>query len=238
MKGVVLAGGRGTRLRPMTKIMNKHVLPVYDEPMIFYPVRTLIDNGISEILVISTPEHIGGYIQLLEAEFDAEFSYRVQDEPAGIAHAIQLAEDFVDDRFAVVLGDNLVIDDLQPDIERFSESDDDAMIFLKEVSDPSRYGVAEVDDDDVVRLKEKPEDPETNLAVVGLYLYTADVFEEIPSLTASDRGELEVTDLNRRYLEEDSLSYGTLGGQWFDVGTPEGLFRASQFVRQHESDDE
>jgi len=232
MKGVVLAGGRGTRLRPMTDVMNKHVLPVYDEPMIFYPVRTLIDNGISEILVISTPEHIGGYIQLLEEEFDADFSYKVQKSPEGIAHAVRLAEDFVDDRFAVVLGDNIVIDDLSASIERFEASDSDCMIFLKEVSDPSRYGVAEVAGDEVVDITEKPAEPETNNAVIGLYLYTDEVFDRIPDLNKSDRGELEITDLNESYLDDGRLTYSVLDGEWFDVGTPDGLLKASRFVAE------
>jgi len=222
----------------MTKIMNKHVLPVYDQPMIFYPVQTLLDNGIDEILVISAPDYIGGYIQLLEDEFDADFSYRVQEAPAGIAHAIQLAEDFVDDRFAVVLGDNVVMDDLSDSIERFRATEDDCMIFLKEVSDPSRYGVAEVDGDRVVELREKPDVPRTNLAVIGLYLYTADVFEKIPRLTRSDRGELEVTDLNRLYMEADRLTYAELDGQWFDVGTPDGLLKASNFVEKQRTRDD
>ena len=232
MKGVVLAGGRGTRLRPMTEIMNKHVLPVYDEPMIFYPVRTLIDNGISEILIISTPEHIGGYIQLLESEFDADFSYKVQVEPAGIAHAVRLAEDFVDDRFAVVLGDNIVMDDLNDTFAAFETGQEDCMIFLKEVADPSRYGVAEVDGEEVVELREKPEEPQTNLAVIGMYLYTEDVFDRIPQLSKSDRGELEITDLNRTYMEEGNIAYSELDGQWFDVGTPDGLLKASNVVKE------
>lgn len=236
MKGVVLAGGRGTRLRPMTDIMNKHVLPVYDEPMIFYPVRTLINNGISEILVISTPEHIGGYIQLLESEFDADFSYKVQKEPAGIPHAIRLAEEFVHDRFAVILGDNIVIDDLRPRMQEFAENDEKSMVFLKKVSDPSRYGVAEVENGRVVSLREKPDTPETNLAVVGLYLYTDDIFEKIPKLSRSDRGELEITDINRMYLESDDLSYAELEGEWFDVGTPDGLLAASNFVKKRKTD--
>jgi glucose-1-phosphate thymidylyltransferase len=230
MKGVVLAGGKGTRLRPMTKVMNKHVLPVYDKPMIFYPVRTLVENGISEILVISTPEHIGGYIQLLEDEFDANFSYKVQESPEGIAHAVHLAEDFVDDRFVVVLGDNVVIDDLSSSIERFEAGDSDCMIFLKEVSDPSRYGVAEVQGDEVVDIKEKPAEPETNDAVIGLYLYTDEVFDRIPDLTKSERGELEITDLNKSYLDDGRLTYSELDGEWFDVGTPDGLLKASRFV--------
>jgi glucose-1-phosphate thymidylyltransferase len=233
MKGVVLAGGRGTRLQPMTEIMNKHVLPVYDEPMIFYPVRTLLNNDITDILVVSTPEFIGGYIELLESEFDAEFTYRVQSEPGGIAHAMRLAEDFVDDRFAVILGDNIVINDLSESISKFVGSEKDCMIFLKEVSDPSRYGVAEVDDQEVVRLKEKPDSPRTNLAVIGLYLYTDDVFDKIPKLTESNRGELEVTDLNKMYIEDDNIVYTELDGEWFDVGTPDGLLKASNFIKRN-----
>lgn len=238
MKGVVLAGGRGTRLRPMTDIMNKHVLPVYDEPMIFYPVRTLINNGISEIMVISTPEHIGGYIQLLESEFDADFSYKVQKEPEGIAHAISLAEEFVEDRFAVILGDNIVIDNLQPKIQEFADGEKDSMIFLKKVSNPSRYGVAEVEDGKVVGLREKPDTPETNLAVVGLYFYTKDVFEKIPTLSKSDRGELEITGVNQLYLDDDNLAYSELSGEWFDVGTPDGLLAASNFIKERQADSE
>lgn len=235
MQGVVLAGGRGTRLRPMTEIMNKHVLPVYDEPMIFYPVRTLINNGVSDILVISTPEHIGGYIQLLESEFEANFSYKVQEEPAGIAHALQLAEDFVSQEFAVILGDNIVIDDISEDIDEFTESEKGSMIFLKSVSQPSRYGVAETDAGAIRDIKEKPESPQTNLAVVGLYFYTPDVFEKIPKLSKSDRGELEITDLNRMYIQEDDIEFRKLEGEWFDVGTPDGLLNASKFMKEQKT---
>lgn len=232
MKGVVLAGGKGTRLRPMTNVVNKHVLPVYDEPMIFYPVRTLIQSGINEIMVISTPEDIGRYIQLLEEEFDAQFSYRVQKEPEGIAHALSLAKDFVDTTVAVFLGDNIVIENLEKEFEAFEDGDAKAKIFLSEVSEPSRYGIAEVADDEIVSLNEKPNEPQSNNAVIGLYLYTADVFEMIPRLERSDRGEYEITDVNKQYLSEDNLDYAILDTEWFDVGTPEGMHKASQYVRE------
>jgi len=234
MKGVILAGGKGTRLRPMTGVVNKHVLPVYDEPMIFYPVRTLLQNGIDEIMIISTPVDIGRYIQLLEKEFDADFFYRVQKEPEGIAHALSLAEDFVEDTVAVMLGDNILLDDVSSEFAAFEDSNDDGKIFLKEVSEPSRYGIAEVTDGELVQLKEKPEDPSSNYAIIGLYLYTADVFEVIPNLQKSDRGEYEITDVNTHYLGEGVLDHATVDGNWFDVGTPEGIFKASQYVRNEE----
>lgn len=231
MKGVVLAGGKGSRLQPMTGVVNKHVLPVYDDPMIFYPVRTLLRSGIDDILVISTPEDIGRYIQLLEEEFSANFSYRVQKEPKGIAHALGLAADFVDDTVAVMLGDNIILEDLNTEFATFEEGDESAMILLNEVSDPSRYGIAEVTDGTLHTLNEKPEHPESNFAIIGLYLYTSDVFNVIPDLEKSDRGEYEITDVNNHYLNTGSLDYEIIRGEWFDVGTPEGMFRAAQHVR-------
>lgn len=234
MKGVVLAGGTGTRLRPMTHVVNKHILPVYDEPMIFYPVRTLINNGIDEILLVSTPEDIGRYITLLEAEFDVDFTYRVQSEPGGIAHALRLAEDFTDDSIAVILGDNIVRDDLSASFESFEASGSGAQIFLKEINDPARYGVAEIEQGSVTRLVEKPDDPASQNAIIGLYLYHGDVFEKIEQIEPSDRGELEITDVNELYLDADDLDHELITGEWFDVGTPEGLYRASTAVRRDE----
>ncbi|MDY6777483.1 MAG: sugar phosphate nucleotidyltransferase, partial [Candidatus Nanohaloarchaea archaeon] len=237
MKGVVLAGGRGTRLRPMTYVVNKHILPVYDEPMIFYPVKTLADNGIKDILVISGPEHIGKYIQLLEEEFDnVNFSYKVQKEPKGIAHALKLAEGFVDDQLAMVLGDNIVMDDLQAPFKEFEESDAGAKIYLQEVDQPARYGIATVEGDKITKIVEKPESPQSNLAVAGIYLYENDVFEKIDRIDPSERGELEITDVNQLYIDEDALSYGMIDGFWFDAGTPEGLFKASQHVREYKKE--
>jgi len=226
MKGVVLAGGRGTRLRPMTRIVNKHVLPIYDKPMMYYPVQTLVSAGIDEILVISNAEHIGKYIELLEGEdFDADFQYLVQSEPNGIAHAVSLAEGFVDDQFAVVLGDNIILEDVS---ESISLNDESAKILLKQVDEPTAYGVAQVRNGRVESLKEKPESPQSDLAVIGLYIYDNSVFDIIRDLEPSDRGEYEITDVNQRYVEREELAYEEIDDKWFDAGTPEGLFKASR----------
>jgi len=232
MKGVVLAGGKGTRLQPMTHVVNKHVLPIYDEPMIFYPVRTLLQSDIEDIMIVSTPGDIGRYIQLLEDEFEANFSYRVQKKPAGIAHALQLAENFVDDKIAVMLGDNIVLGDLSDAFEAFERGSESAKIFLKEVTEPSRYGIAKLSGETVEALREKPENPQSNYAIIGLYLYTSEVFEVIPELEPSDRGEYEITDVNERFLEKGELDYEIINSRWFDVGTPEGIFKASRYVRE------
>jgi len=232
MKGVVLAGGRGTRLRPMTRVVNKHVLPVYDKPMIYYPVNTLISAGIDEILVISNAEHIGKYIELLEEEdFNADFQYLVQSEPKGIAHAVSLAEDFVDDEFAVVLGDNIILGETSDNI---ALEDENAKILLKQVDEPTAYGVAQVRDGQVKSLKEKPETPQSDLAVIGLYIYDDYVFDIIRDLEPSERGEYEITDVNKRYVERDELAYDEIDNKWFDAGTPEGLFEASREVREQQ----
>lgn len=234
MKGVILAGGRGTRLRPMTNVVNKHLLPVYDEPLIYYPIKTLLNAGIEDILIISDPEYIGRYIELLENDFeDINFSYRVQNDPKGIAHAVGIAEDFVDDKFAVMLGDNIILGDLSEQITEFEESDSDAKIFLKEVDEPARYGIAEVEKDKVVNLEEKPDDPSSNKAVIGLYLYDKDVFSKIDQIEPSDRGEYEITDVNNLYVKEDKMEAGVVENKWFDAGTPDGLYKASKFAREH-----
>lgn len=232
MKGVILAGGTGTRLRPMTHVVNKHILPVYDKPVIYYPVETLLRSGIDDIMVISTPEAIGRYIQLLEADFDAEFRYRVQKEPKGIADALSLADDFVDDSVAVILGDNIILDDLSEEFNQFEQDDSEGKIFLKSVDRPSRYGIAELEDDEIVGVSEKPDNPESNYAITGLYVYDAEVFNVIPELEPSDRGEYEITDVNNTFLNRGTLSYELIDSKWFDVGTPEGLFRASEYVRE------
>lgn len=214
----------------MTNVVNKHVLPVYDEPIIYYPVKTLLRSGVEDIMVVSTPESIGRYIRLLEEEFDANFRYRVQKEPRGIADALMLAEDFVDDTVAVMLGDNIVFDDLSNVFRAFRDDGASAKIFLKEVTEPSRYGVAELDDG-IVALTEKPADPRSNHAIIGVYLYDRSVFDVIPTLEPSDRGEYEITDVNEVYLERGDLDYEVIDSEWFDVGTPEGMFKASAFVR-------
>lgn len=235
MKGVVLAGGRGTRLRPTTRVVNKHVIPIYDEPMIYYPVKTLVSAGIDEILVVSNADHIGKYIELLENEdhIGADFTYKVQSEPRGIAHAVSLARDFVDEDFAVILGDNVILDGQAVELAPLGDGEG-ARIFLTEVDEPSAYGVAAVDDGDVLTIEEKPDTPESSLAIIGLYVYTPDVFDVIADLEPSERGEYEITDVNRSYLRRGSLVYQPFDGEWFDAGTPEGIFRASRFVRESE----
>lgn len=238
MKGVILAGGRGTRLRPMTNVVNKHLLPVYDEPLIYYPIKTLLNAGIEDILIISDPEYIGRYIELLEEDFeDVNFSYRVQNEPKGIAHAVSIAEDFVDDKFAVMLGDNIILGDLSGQIREFDKNDSKAKVFLKEVDQPARYGIAEVEDGRVVDMEEKPENPSSNKAVIGLYLYDKDVFSKIDEIEPSDRGEYEITDVNNLYVKEGKMKSGIVQNEWFDAGTPEGLFKASKYAREHKSQD-
>lgn len=215
----------------MTHVVNKHILPVYDEPVIYYPVRTMLRSGIEDIMVISTPEDIGRYIQLLEDDFDAEFRYRVQKQPKGIADALSLASDFVEDNAVVMLGDNIILDDLSEQFTQFREGDRIGKIFLKEVDRPSRYGVANLSDGQIDEIIEKPDEPASNYAVTGLYAYTADVFDIISDLEPSDRGEYEITDVNKVLLEEDDLEYSVIDSKWFDVGTPEGLFKASKHVR-------
>lgn len=229
MKGVVLAGGSGTRLQPVTNVLNKHVIPIYDVPMIYYPVNTLLNAGIDEILVISNADHLGKYVQLLENEFDANFQYKVQSDPKGIAHAVSLAEDFVEDKFTVILGDNIIVGDVADKIRSF---DTGARIFLTNVNNPTAYGVASVKDGKVTQLKEKPDNPNSDLAAIGLYVYTSQVFDVISEINLSDRGEYEITDVNKRYIEQNSLGYSVFDGDWYDAGTPEGLFDASKCVRE------
>jgi len=215
----------------MTNVVNKHVLPLYENPMIYYPVRTLLNAGIDDIMVISSPDYIGKYIELLEAEFDANFTYKVQSEPAGIAHAVRLAEDYVDDKFAVILGDNIIFDDVSDSVADFQTQESGARIFLHEVDDPSAYGVATIKDEKVTSLLEKPDNPQSDKAVIGLYLYNTDVFGIIDGIDPSDRGELEITDVNKHYVEENELTYGYVSDAWFDAGTPEGLYQAATHAR-------
>lgn len=234
MKGVVLAGGSGTRLRPVTRVINKHILPLYKNPMIFYPVETLLNSGITDIMVISSPDYIGKYIELLDAEFDADFTYKVQSEPKGIAHAVSLAEDYVDEQFATVLGDNIIFDDLSDELAAFRSQNSGAKIFLHEVDSPEAYGVATVDGGKVTSLSEKPSNPASDKAVIGLYLYHDDVFDKIEQIEPSERGELEITDVNKKYISEDGLGYGYVSGAWFDAGTPEGLYQAATYARNRQ----
>lgn len=231
MKGVILAGGSGSRLYPLTKVTNKHLLPVYDKPMIYYPLQTLIDAGISDILIVSGRGHAGHFLELLGSgtEFDARLTYEIQEEAGGIAQALKLAEDFAKgEAIAVILGDNIFEDSFKKEFNDFKGG---AEIFLKEVPDAKRFGVARIEGKSVISIEEKPTDPKSNYAVTGLYLYDNDVFEIISTLKPSDRGELEITDANNLYIEDGKMSFSIVKGFWSDAGTFESLFRASELVK-------
>lgn len=230
-KGLILAGGTGSRLLPLTRVTNKHLLPVYDQPMIFFPLRTLLDAGISDIMIISGPDHLGDITELLGSgqEWGARFTYRVQEKALGIAHGIALAEDFAaGESIAVILGDNIFQDSFADSIQSFESG---ARIFLKEVSDPQRFGVATLDGTRVTKITEKPANPESNFVQTGLYLYDSRAFEAIRNQQPSARGELEVTDLNNWYVQRGEMDAAFLDGFWSDAGTIESLFAASQLVR-------
>lgn len=237
MKGVVLAGGLGTRLYPLTKITNKHLLPVYDRPMVHYPIQCLVNAGISDILIVTGGNSAGDFLQLLGngADFGLQdLAYTYQQGEGGIADALRLARHFADgDKIVVVLGDNIIEGNIQKAVADFERQERGAKILLKEVEDPHRFGVASVDArGKVTKIVEKPKQPETNLAVIGIYMYDAKVFEFIERLSPSERGELEITDVNNFYLAEGSLTAEVLSGWWTDAGTFESLYRASTLVRE------
>lgn len=237
MKGIVLAGGSGSRLNPLTKVTNKHLLPVGQEPMIFHPIKKLLGAGIRDILVVTGTEHMGAVVGLLGsgADFDCSFTYRVQDQPGGIAQALGLGRDFArGDRIVVVLGDNIFADELGLFTERFARQGRGARILLKEVDDPQRFGVAELEGDRIVGILEKPAKPKSRLAVTGIYMYDDRVFEIVNTLKPSARGELEITDVNNAYIERGELGYDILEGWWTDAGTFESLARANAWVTQSE----
>ena len=234
MKGIVLAGGLGSRLFPLTRVTNKHLLPVYDRPMIFYPIEKLVEAGIQDILVVTGGNHAGEFLRLLGngKEFGLKhLNYTYQEGEGGIAEALGLAEHFADgEPVAVILGDNLFEHSIADAVRRFRHQGEGAKVLLKEVEDPERFGVAEIRDERIVRIVEKPQTPVSNLAVTGVYMYDARVFDIVKTLKPSGRGELEITDVNNRYLEWGSLSYELLDGWWTDAGTFESLYRASTLV--------
>src|SRR5437667_751253 len=235
MKGVILAGGLGTRLLPLTRITNKHLLPVFDRPMIFYPLQTLINAGITDILLVTGGAHAGDFLRLLGngREFGLKhLNYSYQEGEGGIAAALSLAEHFVDrDRVCVILGDNIIEGSISSAVERFRRQPAGARIILKEVPDAERFGVAELNGDRVVSIEEKPARPRSNFAVTGIYLYDAQVFDVIRTLRPSGRGELEITDVNNWYLRRGELACEILDGWWTDAGTFESLHRAGHPVR-------
>jgi len=235
MKGIILAGGTGSRLFPLTKVTNKHLLPVGREPMIFHPVRKLTTAGIEEILVVTGVEHMGDVVTLLGSgkDFGCRFTYKVQDEAGGIAQALGLAENFAgQELLCVILGDNIFADDIRAYVKAFREQGRGARLLLKQVHDPQRYGVAEVEGSRVVRIVEKPKKPKTDLAVVGIYFYDSQVFDIIRTLKPSARGELEITDVNNYYLRAGTLQCDRLTGWWTDAGTFDSLAAANELVRR------
>ena len=233
MKGVVLAGGRGTRLQSLTRSVNKHLLPVYDKPLIHWPVMMLVRIGIGEIMIVSNPEDTERYRALFGdgGELGVSIVYGSQNEPNGIAGALAVAEEFTEgESVAVILGDNIFVDavEIRDALEGFrSEGEEGALVFLKEVADPERFGIADVEGDTVRSIEEKPKTPQSNLAVTGLYFYDAHVFDIARTLTPSKRGELEITDVNNAYSAQGMMKFRRLGGAWIDAGTPESLFQAN-----------
>lgn len=236
MKGVILAGGLGTRLHPLTKVTNKHLLPVYDKPMIYYPIQTLINAGIDDILIVTGGNNAGDFLKLLGngKEFGLKhMNYTYQDGEGGIAEALRLAEFFASgEKICVVLGDNVIEKNIRKAVENFRKQREGAKILLKEVPDPQRFGVAELKGDRIARIEEKPKEPKSQYAVIGIYLFDQQVFDTIKTLKPSDRGELEITDVNNRYIEKGLMTWDILEGWWTDAGTFESLLRANQLVAQ------
>ncbi len=236
MKGVILAGGLGTRLFPLTKITNKHLLPIYDRPMIYYPIQTLINAGIRDILIVTGGNNAGDFLRLLGngKEFGLKhINYTYQEGEGGIADALKLAEYFADEgKVCVVLGDNLIEKNIAHAVQAFEHQKSGAKILLKEVPDPQRFGVAEIQGNRIVGIEEKPKSPRSKYAVIGIYLYDPAVFTIARTLKPSARGELEITDVNNEYIRRGELTYDFLDGWWTDAGTFESLMRASHLVAQ------
>ena len=234
MKGVILAGGLGTRLQPLTLVTNKHLLPVYDRPMIYYPIACLANAGIDDVLIVTGGEHAGDFLKLLKTGKHLNLKhleYAYQEGHGGIADALKLAEDFADGgKICVLLGDNLIEGTIAKAASDFSTQPSGAKVLLKEVPDPQRFGVARLDDDRIVQIIEKPKNPPSNFAVTGIYFYDSSVFDICETLRPSGRGELEITDVNNHYVERGDLTYDILEGWWTDAGTFQSLHRANQLV--------
>ena len=233
LRGIVLAGGTGSRLRPLTNVTNKHLLPVGQKPMIFYPIEKLTAAGIEEILIVTGVEHMGDVVALLGSgkDFKCRFTYKVQDQAGGIAQALALAEGFANDgAVAVILGDNIFQASLKGYAEKFLAQKTGARVLLKQVPDPQRFGVAQISGGNVISIEEKPKTPKSDYIVTGLYFYDAAVYDIIRGLKPSARGELEISDVNNAYIAKGRLSYDILDGWWTDAGTFESLSRASELV--------
>ncbi len=233
MKGVILAGGLGTRLYPLTKVTNKHLLPIFNKPMIFYPINTLVKAGISDILIVTGGPHCGHFMPILKNGYELGLShleYAYQEDEGGIAQALSLAENFAEgDSIAVILGDNTSDSDISDAVNNFKEG---ALIFLKEVTDPQRFGIATFDAKEpskITRITEKPQNPDSKMAVTGVYIYDSRVFDFIKQIKPSDRGELEITDVNNKYIEKGQLAWSELKGYWWDAGTFDTLLEANNY---------
>jgi glucose-1-phosphate thymidylyltransferase len=237
MKGIVLAGGIGSRLYPLTKITNKHLLPIYDKPMIFYPIETLVNAGISEIMIVTGGRNAGDFLRLLAngKEFGLKhLDYTYQEGEGGIADALSLTEHFAEgDKVCVILGDNIIERNIRRAADEFRRQPSGAKILLKEVPDAERFGVAEIRGDRIAGIEEKPARPKSNYAVIGIYFYDGGVFEKVKKLQPSNRGELEITDVNNAYIQEGAMTYDFLEGWWTDAGTFDSLRRATNLVAEN-----
>ena len=236
MKGVILAGGLGSRLSPLTRVTNKHLLPVYDKPMVYYPLECLVNAGVRDVMLVTGGDHAGDFLKLLGNGRDLgldDLHYTYQKGEGGIADALRLAENFADgDKIAVVLGDNIIEKNIRHAADAFCNQKSGAKILLKEVPDPERFGVATIEDNTVIEIVEKPTKPKSNYAVVGIYMYDAQVFDIIRTLKPSGRGELEITDVNNEYIRRGALTCDILEGWWTDAGTFDSLFRANKLIAE------
>ena len=234
MKGIILAGGTGSRLDPLTRVTNKHLLPVYDKPMIYYPIQTLVDAGVKDIMIVSGKGHAGQFLELLRSgkEFGANFSYAIQEEAGGIAQALGLYQDFADEeKIIVMLGDNILEDNINSAAKDFEAQKKGAKIFLKEVKNPQSFGIAELSGKKILSIEEKPKDPKSNLAVVGVYMYDDQVWQAIKTLKPSGRNELEITDVNNFYVNKGEMTFEILPGWWGDGGESfDSLLEAGNLV--------
>lgn len=234
MKGVVLAGGLGSRLKPLTKVTNKHLLPVYDQPMIYYPIQTLINAGIDDIMIVTGGNSAGDFLKLLGNGKDfglKHVNYTYQEGEGGIADALSLVEHFADEEpICVVLGDNIIENNIRAAADDYRKQGKGAKILLKQVHDPNRFGVPELDGDKVVQIEEKPTNPKSDFAVIGIYFFDNTVFDIIKTLKPSDRGELEITDVNNHYINRNEMTWSELDGWWTDAGTFESLLHATNLV--------
>lgn len=235
MKGIILAGGKGSRLAPLTEVTNKHLLPVGSEPMLWHPVRQLVMSDIQDILVITSTTHMGDIVSCLGSgnRFQCDFTYKVQEEALGIAHALSLAEDFAaGEKIVVLLGDNIFEHAIYPHVQEFSKQSQGAKVLLKEVTDPQRYGVAALDEKQIIEIEEKPTQPKSKFAVVGCYMYDDQAFNFIKQIKLSVRGEYEITSLNNLYIQHSQLQYGFVKGRWTDAGTFISLNEANQILSE------